>query len=267
LKPEYKLIIIIFFFLFAVASVYGQNQYNTVVVTDSIPINFENKYNLSGVSIIPFTDKIILRDSLLQRFNDYRFNYSTATFTISESLPYSIFDTLFVTYQTVKLSLNKEYKRRSLVVKYDDRIGDTIRVSETTGSGLNPEAIFGPGIQKSGTLIRGFTVGTTKDFSLNSGLRLQISGKLSDDIEIVAALTDENTPIQPEGNTERLEELDKVFIQIKHPNAVGTFGDYQLTKRVGEFGVISRKLQGLMGEFFMDEHAAYFSIASSRGNY
>ena len=83
-------------------------------------------------------------------------------------------------------------------------------------------------MQKSGTLIRGFTVGTNKDFSLNSGLRLQLSGRLSDEIEVVAALTDENTPIQPEGNTERLEELDKVFIQVKHPNAIGTFGDYEL---------------------------------------
>ncbi|MFC2119463.1 hypothetical protein ACFLQ4_00180 [Bacteroidota bacterium] len=267
MKPEYKLIIIIFFVLFGLTALYGQNKYNTVVVTDSIPINFENTYNLSGVSIIPFTEKIVLRDSLLQKFKDYQFNYSTATFTISDSLPYSIFDTVYVTYQTIRLSLNKEYKRRSLVVKYDERVGDTIRVSEFTSGGLNPEAIFGPGIQKSGTLIRGFTVGTTKDFSLNSGLRLQISGKLSDDIEIVAALTDENTPIQPEGNTERLEELDKVFIQIKHPNAIGTFGDYQLAKRVGEFGVINRKLQGLMGEFFMDEHAAYFSIASSRGKF
>jgi hypothetical protein len=153
------------------------------------------------------------------------------------------------------------------VVKYDESIGDTVRVTEITGGGLTPDAIFGSGIQKSGTLIRGFTVGTTKDFSLNSGLRLQLSGKLSDDIEIVAALTDENTPIQPEGNTERLEELDKVFIQIKHPNAVGTFGDYQLTKRVGEFGVINRKLQGLMGEFFVDDHSAYFSVASSRGKF
>jgi hypothetical protein len=267
LKPAFKFIVIIFAVLFFGTVLYAQNQYNTVVVTDSIPINFENEYNISGVSIIPFTDKIILRDSLLQRFTDYQFNYSTATFTLSDSLPYSIFDTLYVTYQTVKLSLNKEYKRRSLVIKYDEKIGDTVRVSEIKGGGLTPEAIFGQGIQKSGTLIRGFTVGTTRDFTLNSGLRLQLSGELSDDIEIVAALTDENTPIQPEGNTERLEELDKVFIQIKHPNAIGTFGDYQLSKRVGEFGVINRKLQGLMGEFFLGDHAAYFSVASSRGKF
>ena len=232
---------------------YAQNQYNTIVVTDSILINFNNKYNIRSVSIIPFTEKIELKDSVLVRFQDYRINYSTATFTLSDSLQYSIFDTLYVTYQTIKLSLNKQYRHRGLVVRYNEKLGDTVRVSEITSEGLSPDVIFGPGIQKSGTLIRGFTVGTNKDFTLNSGLRLQLSGKLSDDIEIVAALTDENTPIQPEGNTETLDELDKVFIQIKHPNAAGTFGDYQLTKRVGEFGVIDRKLQGLLGEFFMGE--------------
>jgi len=267
LSKTKKFLVIIFFVLFASAVQYAQNQYNTVFVTDSIPINFNNSYNISGVSIIPFSEKIVLRDSLLIRLKDYNFNYSTATFSLSDSLPYSIFDTLYISYQTVKLALHKEYKRRSLVIRYDEKLGDTVRVAETEGGSFSPDAIFGPGIEKSGTLIRGFTVGTTKDFSLQSGLRLQLSGKLSDDIEIVAALTDENTPIQPEGNTERLEELDKVFIQIKHPNAVGTFGDYQLTRRVGEFGVINRKLQGLMGEFIIGDHSGYLSIASSRGKF
>jgi hypothetical protein len=204
---------------------------------------------------------------MLVRYKDYQINYSTASFSLSDSLLYSIFDTIYITYETIKLSLQKEYKRRSLVIKYDEKLGDTVRVTEIEGGGLTPDAIFGPGIQKSGTLIRGFTVGTTKDFSLNSGLRLQLSGRLSEDIEIVAALTDENTPIQPEGNTERLEELDKVFIQIKHPNAIGTFGDYQLAKRVGEFGVINRKLQGLSGEFNYEDHTLNLAVANSRGKF
>ncbi len=262
---DYLRLIIWFVLLGSVA--YAQTGYNTVTVTDTIPINFENKYNISSVSIIPFTERIVLRDSVLKRFADYNISYSTATFTLSDSLPYSIFDTLYVTYQTVKLSLRKQYKRRSLVVRYKEELGDTVRISEIEGGGLTPDAIFGPGIQKSGTLIRGFTVGTTKDFTLNSGLRLQLSGKLSDNIEIVAALTDENTPIQPEGNTERLEELDRVFIQIKHPNAIGNFGDYLLQNRNGEFGVINRKLQGLMGQFMIEDHKAYFSIASSRSKF
>ena len=243
----------------------GQNDYNSVLVTDTIAINFQNRYTISQVNILPNSETIFLKTKQLIS-SDYSFKYSEGFFTLSDSLPYSIFDTLIVTYRSFKLSLKKEYKRRSLVLKYDEKFGDTVSVL-TTASILSPDAIFGSDMQKSGTIVRGFTVGTTKDFSLTSGLRLQLSGKISEDIEIVAALTDENTPIQPEGNTERLEELDKVFIQVKHPNVVGTFGDYQIKQRSGEFGVIDRKLQGLMGEFSVDEVNGYVSIANSRGKF
>jgi len=267
LKPAYKLFLSILIVLLASAVLFPQNKYNTITVTDSIPINFENSYSVSGVAIIPFSETIILRDSVLKRYTDYQFSYSMATFTLSDTLPYSLFDTLLITYQAVNLSLQKEYKKRSLAIRYNEKYGDTVQVVQVEGLGFTPESIFGEGMQKSGTLIRGFTVGTTKDFSLNSGLRLQLSGKLSENIEIVAALSDQNTPIQPEGNTERLEEIDKVFIQVKHPNAVGTFGDYQLSNRNGEFGVINRKLQGLMGSFNISDFTGYGAIATSRGKF
>jgi hypothetical protein len=267
LKLSYYCIIVVLFIIPALSGIYAQNKYNTFTLTDTIPINLDNIYSISSVSIIPLSEKIILRNSLLNRFTDYNISYSTATFTLSDSLPYSIFDTLFITYETVRIGLKKEYRKRMLVVKYDVKRGDTVQVAQTEAGGFTPEAIFGPGMQKSGTLIRGFTVGTTKDFSLNSGLRLQLSGNLTEDIEVVAALTDQNTPIQPEGNTERLEEIDKVFIQIKHPHATGTFGDYNLNNRNGEFGVINRKLQGLMGTVNFDPHSGYVAIASSRGKF
>ena len=247
------------------SEVTAQNDYNSVVISDTIAINFQNNYTISSVNIIPGSEMIFLKSKKLS-LNDYSFTYSQSFFTLSDSLPYSIFDTLIVTYRSLKLSLQKEYMKRSLVVKYDEKFGDTVSVLTSTG-GFSPEAIFGADMQKSGTIVRGFTVGTTKDFSLNSGLRLQLSGRISEDIEIVAALTDENTPIQPEGNTERLEELDKVFIQVKHPNVVGTFGDYQVKQRFGEFGVIDRKLQGLMGEFSFKDAYGYVSIANSRGKF
>ncbi len=247
------------------SEVTAQNDYNSVVISDTIAINFQNNYPISSVNIIPGSEMIFLKSKKLSLY-DYSFTYSKAFFTLSDSLPYSIFDTLIVTYRSLRLSLQKEYMKRSLVVKYDEKFGDTVSVLTSTG-GFSPEAIFGADMQKSGTIVRGFTVGTTKDFSLNSGLRLQLSGRISEDIEIVAALTDENTPIQPEGNTERLEELDKVFIQVKHPNVVGTFGDYQVKQRFGEFGVIDRKLQGLMGEFSFKDAYGYVSIANSRGKF
>lgn len=245
---------------------YAQAKFYYKVVTDSIPINFDNTYQISHVTILPGSEIISLRNKILNK-GEYRIFYDKGYFTLADSLPYSIFDTLQITYNTLDLALKKEYKKRSLEIKYDEKFKDTIRVAKNETGGFSAEQIFGSGMEKSGTLVRGFTVGTTRDFTLNSGLRLQLSGKLSDDIEIVAALTDENTPIQPEGNTERLDELDKVFIQVKHPNAIGTFGDYQLQKKIGEFGLIDRKLQGLEGEFNYAGQSGYFSVASSKGKF
>ncbi len=266
MKFNLNLVFWLFILIFYQEYSSAQPKYYSKIVQDTILINFSNKYEISQTNIIPFTETIQLRNSLL-RSSDYYFNYEQAVFSLADSLHYSIFDTLFVTYQTVNIPILKEYKKRSLVTKYDVQRSDTIKVPLSLLSSFNPESVFGSNIEKSGTLVRGFTVGTTKDFTLNSGLRLQLAGRLSQDIEIVAALTDENTPIQPSGNTERLEELDKVFIQIKHPNATGTFGDYQIQKQQDEFGVINRKLQGLIGEFNYENNAAYISVASSRGKF
>ncbi|RMD49438.1 MAG: hypothetical protein D6830_04885, partial [Ignavibacteria bacterium] len=73
--------------------------------------------------------------------------------------------------------------------------------------------------------------------------------------------------IQPEGNTERLEELDKVFIQIIHPNAEGVFGDYELNSDVGEFGKLNRKLQGLKGKVNYSTGESQVAFASARGKF
>lgn len=253
-------------FLLLQNNFFAQTDYNSVTVTDTILINLNNYYQISRVNIIPNSEQIYLKNKKLT-YSDYHFIYSQGYFRLSDRLSYSIYDTLIVTYKSLKFSFRKEYKRNKLITRYDQQTSDTVKVLSSVNGGFTPEAIFGPGLQKSGTIVRGFTVGTTKDFSLNSGLRLQLSGKISEDIELVAALTDENTPIQPEGNTERLEELDKVFIQIKHQNVTGTFGDYQLTKRFGEFGVIDRKLQGLTTEFSFDNVNGYLSIANSRGKF
>lgn len=244
----------------------AQANYYTVTVTDTFLVRLDNKYNLSQISIVPFSEKVFLRGKFISP-SDYKISYAASALSISDSIPYSIYDTIFVSYLAMRLSLRREYKNRTLFVKFDEKTGDTITTVLKGLKEISSESIFGKGIEKSGTIVRGFTVGTNKDFSLNSGFRLQLAGKLADDIELVAALTDENQPIQAEGNTERLEELDKVFIQVKHPNASAVFGDYVLSKKSGEFGNIDRKLQGLSGEFNYAGSEAYFSMASSKGKY
>lgn len=250
----------------SLSSILFSQNYRTVTVKDTIRINLENRYKISSLNIIPLSEKIILRKEILPR-SSYTFDYSKGSFTLSPNIKYSLFDTLIVTYETIKLNLKKEYKRRSLVIQFDEKLLDSIKTSKRVTEPFTSESIFGGGLQKSGAIVRGFTIGTNRDFTLNSGLRLQLSGKLSDDIDLVAALTDENTPIQPEGNTEKLEEFDKVFIELKHQNAIGTFGDYELNLRGNEFSQVTRKLQGLKGEFIYGTTKGTLAVAGSRGKF
>jgi len=92
-----------------------------------------------------------------------------------------------------------------------------------------------------------------------------MSGKLAENIEIIAALTDEATPIQPEGNTQTLKEIDKVFVNFKTPYIQGTVGDFNLDYSKSHFGNVKRKLQGLtlLGDY--KKQMAGATIATSRG--
>jgi len=122
-------------------------------------------------------------------------------------------------------------------------------------------------IIKGGNLTRGFSFGTGKGLLLNSGLRMQLSGQLSEELEINASLTDQNTPLQPEGNTQTLQEIDKVFVQIKGRNLQSNFGDYRLEFTESLLGRYSRKLQGVMLRGDVKNNNILVSTSISEGDY
>jgi len=120
---------------------------------------------------------------------------------------------------------------------------------------------------KGGSLTRGFSFGSGKGLFLNSGLRMQLSGKLSEDLEINASLTDQNTPLQPEGNTQTLQEIDKIFVQLKGKNFESNFGDYRLELSQSLFGKYDRKLQGIMFKSEVKNQNVLLSTSISEGDY
>ncbi len=263
-KLTFPKILTFVFFVLATAS-FSQNGYYTSVA-DTFKINLNNIYFLKTTNILPGSEKVYLSKKKLSH-GDYFLNPQNNSLSLSDSLEYSLLDTLIVVYKTVKVPLRKEYYNQTLVKKFDEFLRDTVSVINRERFKLTNEAIFGSDIKKSGTLLRGITIGTNQDATINSGLRLELSGKLSPEIEVVAALTDQNSPIQPEGVTERLNEVDKVFIQIRHKNARGTFGDYYLKENLGEFLKINRKLQGLKAEGNYNAYKGFVAYASQRGKY
>lgn len=103
----------------------------------------------------------------------------------------------------------------------------------------------------SGAYTRGFSLGNSQNLVFNSNLNLQLNGKLGNDLEILAALSDNSIPLQPDGTTRQLQEFDRIFIQLKRKNTVLTAGDFDLGRPPSGsyFTNYFKRLQGAMVEY------------------
>ncbi|CUS90532.1 hypothetical protein [Candidatus Kryptobacter tengchongensis] len=137
--------------------------------------------------------KIYLYKSIIEKVNSSEPKLKATYRTIP-------IDTVFFKYSKIEFLETSK--------KQEEKIFKVEKISDEASS-------FSGNIQKNGSIVRGFTFGSNRDLMLQSGFNLQLSGNLTKDIEIVASLTDENIPIQPEGNTQTLQEIDKIFIQVK----------------------------------------------------
>jgi hypothetical protein len=102
-----------------------------------------------------------------------------------------------------------------------------------------------PGIQKSGVISRGISLGNGQNGFVNSAMNLQLEGMLSKDIRLTALLSDQSLPFQPQGNTQQIRDLDRIFIRLEHKKADLLAGDVQLRNQENSaFFRVYRNLQG-----------------------
>jgi hypothetical protein len=152
-------------------------------------------------------------------------------------------DSVLITYRTFPYRLNAVAKRFNydsiqnyfLVRPYD---------KQRDGQGGSDNFFNFGNITYNGSFGRSITFGNSQDAVVTSNLNLQISGFLADSIEISAAITDNNIPIQPDGTTADLNEFDKIFLQFKKKNWALTMGDIDLRQNQNYFLNFYKRMQG-----------------------
>jgi len=159
-------------------------------------------------------------------------------------------DSVILSYQRYAFNFEKVYFNKDL-----NNLGTDLSLSQTpfnitfNNQNSNSNFLSDDALAKNGNISRGISFGTTQDVVVNSNLNLQVSGKLSEDIDLIMAATDNNIPFQADGTTAQLQEFDKVFIQLNNKTTKLVVGDFQLAKpKQSYFLNYYKRAQGLVIE-------------------
>lgn len=155
-------------------------------------------------------------------------------------------DSILVNYSRFPFNFEKTMYHKNAEDLYTDpsrRINPfTINYNNTNTDNL----FLSDGLNKNGNISRGISFGNSQDVVVNSNLNLQVSGKLTPEIDLVMAATDNNIPFQADGTTAQLQEFDKVFIQLSNYNTKMIVGDYQLSRPQNSYFMnFYKRAQGL----------------------
>ncbi|MBK8347770.1 MAG: hypothetical protein IPL08_09100 [Saprospiraceae bacterium] len=185
--------------------------------------------------------KKLLGDTILLTYRSFHFNIEKPYFTIDSSL--------------------LTFKEKAFINAYEYKPDDN-----------RNQLVESSGLDYKGSFSRGLSVGNSQSLVLNSNFDMQLIGDLGNGLKVVAAISDENLPIQAQGNTQQLQEFDKVFIQVSKDKTSVTAGDYELRRPNSYFMNYFKKLKGvtLASAFSTGRQTEVFtkgSFAISRGKF
>jgi hypothetical protein len=200
-----------------------------------------NTYNTFGKSILNTLNDV---DSLVEIKNKH----------IKDSISYPLF-------------LTKKYKflNNNLVVENTNNIDKLYKLSKSNI--IKKDNPF-EGINTKGSISRGVNLGNNKNTVLNSELDLQLYGRLNEKVQISASIQDANIPVNENGYSQRLDEFDQIFIELKSENWKIRAGDIDINNSVSYFGNFTKKIQGLLVSSNLNKkNKAFISGAIVKGQF
>ena len=232
------------------------------IATSKDTIHIENEsLNSSFLKLLNATNQLI--DS-----TSYKIDFKKGTLILNEEV-YNKSDSITVYYLKYPEFLTKEYQiyDSSRLVTTDIDSEKQYRIDPTP---VQKNVPF-DGLSTSGSITRGVTVGNNQNTVLNSNLDLQITGKISEKVNLRASLQDSNIPLQDGGYSQKLDQFDNVFMELYSDKWNIRAGDVFLENHKSQFLNFNKKVQGLSTnfEFGSDENKTniFTSVALVKGQY
>ena len=119
----------------------------------------------------------------------------------------------------------------------------------------------------SGSKSMAVTVGSGGGLGLDASLFINLNGQVAEDVFVEGQLSDQNVPIQPEGNTATLKEVDTKFVRVFGSHYSYTLGNFLMDYGAAGEDRFTAKVQGVDGAYFRDGYALHGSWSLSDGQY
>jgi len=170
--------------------------------------------------IIPGTDRVWIDGMLKSRDVDYIIDYNLGQVSIKQEIaPESV---IRIDYQVIPISIQRFYQRQLFAPmgKIPHTPGKDAETLAPKREEIRPDEIpqlkpvraeeLPSTLNFSGTKTLSLSMESIRGLTINQPTRLNVSGKVSEDVSVMAMLSDQDLPLQPEGTTEELEELDRI---------------------------------------------------------
>jgi hypothetical protein len=173
----------------------------------------------------------------------YQVNFQKGTLVFTKEINTS--DSLVVRYSKFPDFLTKTYS----IFDDDKMVSNEAGKLVVFRKDKNTKSKPFDGLNTSGSITRGITIGNNQNTVVNSNLDLQITGKISDKVSLRASIQDSNIPLQEGGYSQKLDEFDQIFIELFSDKWNIRAGDLFLENRKSAFLNFNKKVQGLSTHF------------------
>jgi len=232
-----------FFLLFLLISVISNAQIQSKNIHKKSFFVKNDTVKIDTVSITPFNFKVFSKELTEIDSVKYTIDFSKSLLVFNSN-NIEKFNEVIVQYRSYPDYLTKEYFVFDKKLIVPNGSNESQLFSLTTNQQKFPFKPF-EGLNTAGNITRGLTFGNNQNGVVNSTLDLQIAGKLSDKVTLKASIIDTNLPIQENGNTYKLNEFDRVFIELFSDNWSINAGDIYLNNNETSFLKFNKKVSGL----------------------
>ncbi|PID29502.1 MAG: hypothetical protein CSB55_01745 [Candidatus Cloacimonadota bacterium] len=226
-----------FLLIFSLAGLWASYDYFSPVIREKT-INSEITdfpYFIGEDFIIANSDTVYAGKIVLERNIDYIIDYNNKSLNLYDPDKYASLRIIYKIYPENLLSEfsfydpkeyvpGKKYKKKTIINKFSDN-----------STNLNI----------SGSKTISFEIGRGEQLNIDQSLFLRVDGEISEGVFAEAQLSDDQTPITPEGDSRELSSLDQIYIKIYGKKSELALGDLDFKIEESRFLNYNPKFEGI----------------------